>query len=274
MRFSVAYVVVSETVNMDELVEDLTKHKQQAIILDCHETDEDFQNELQSRLVRDTPYHGIRRIHGNIVAHVIGSFVESLKIIEQPSQFDSLNVGRWHAIIAVKIFFTKAIMGRREWCFACTANNLYYDIESPADVAFIAKHQIRFCVGRVGQCFLEKVIKETCDRQIPVAVIPDPLSRMDIDARIICFGEYGKFENLAAPAHIYDLGPSRNCSPCVWPSIDLFGMKHVHAPDGMEKLLFYIGAERSYRTEKANEERERNMLARRNMLAELHARYG
>ena len=126
------------------------------------------------------------------------------------------------------------------------------------------------------KCFHDRVVREKCDRQIPVAVIPNPFVKND--ARIISFGEFNRFENLAEQVQICALGPSMRpspgSSPCGWPSIDVFGMKHVHAPDGMEKLLFYIGAERSYRTEKANEERERNMLARRNMLAELHARYG
>ena len=138
-------------------------------------------------------------------------------------------------------------------------------------MAFIAKHEIRFCVGRLpSQCFHDKVVKETCERQIPVAVIPNPLPGSDV--RIICFGKYGKFENLAEQKHICALGPSMRpspgSSPCVWPSIDVFGMKHVYAPVGMEKFLFYAGARRSYRTEKARWQRAESMFCR------LHRKYG
>ena len=113
------------------------------------------------------------------------------------------------------------------------------------DIRFISKTQSRLFVGRLSHSSNNGFMN--AEHPYDVNYLSTPLSWSNNEAlqdvNVICFGPYDRFAGLAAPPQ----GLPHWRTPSSWKPLELLKMINPATPQGMHKLIFYIGARTPWR---------------------------
>ena len=246
-QFSLVHCDIPVNTATNEVLADLTQYPAQVIVICCRIVGQDWAKELSRMLQQPKdgatePLYKTYVKHNVIYGHLASSFVVKTEGFDHKA-------GGIQTLWGIKIFTTKVVCGRTVWNIAVPhmPDKIAYSCwDIKGDLAFIQQNQIRIMVGPHEPLYMERLRDLARSTFFLYYSVQTPLSRESVVLETI-----GPIRQFTAPKQagfvLPQPQPDEKGPTETWPPIEQLSIKLKDGPNGMQKLILYVGAILNFR---------------------------